>query len=737
MAAPAQSLDLALDAPELRSELILSPANRPLRLADFVEGLPPEGPAQVAHFRQRSPGDGAPVSLETTAYLAYDRRHLYVVFVCRDDPSQVRARMARREDVASDDRVSLYLDTFRDGQRAYLFAANPLGVQQDGILTEGSEIDYSFDAIWHTEGQLTADGFAVLMTIPFESLRFSGTKQQTWGIALGRSIPRKSEEAFWPHITNRVEGFVPQLAPLRGLRDISPKWRVQLNPYSVAAAARVLDASEAAFVRAGEVRAGLDAKAVVNDAFTLDLALNPDFSQVESDEPQVTVNERFEVTFPEKRPFFMENAGYFETPIPIFFSRRIADPQLGARLTGQAGRWAIGALVSNDREPRDALRPPDAEGRPRGMIGIARVQRTVGGSATVGVLATRLGVASNTEAVLALDTRFKLGPNWVFTGQFGRIQTRHRDAGGTAGLGLLAELAYEGRHLGYSGRYQNLEAAFDPALGKVRREGIYLTEHQAEYSWRPDNSPLTRFGPGVEASVGWRDADGRLKEWEIEGEFEVELVGETVMDAEYEESFERYKDLDFRMHNLSLLFETEYLRWLSVSARIVRGTDLFRDQAEGLDPFVGAATEVELALTVRPVPSLRLDQSYVQERISTRRGASPPGIAPGTTAFAARAFRTRLNYQFTRALSLRAIVDVTSLEPGAGLADFERERRINTDLLLTYLVRPGTGLFVGFTEGYENLVIDREEGRSSIVRSQAGLRSSGRQFFVKVSYLLR
>jgi len=203
-----------------RAEFTIPRVDRPPELEDFLQGPLPE--AWTTDFRQRDPGDGNPVSQRTAAYLAHDDRSLYVVFVCHDDPAKVRARIARREDTDGDDAVVVYLDTFRDRERAYMFMTNPLGVQLDGILTEGQDEDLSFDAVWQSEGRLTADGYVVRIVIPFRSLRFPRAPTQTWGIALGRIIRRNSEEAYWPHLTKRVKGFVPQFNVVQGLPNISP-----------------------------------------------------------------------------------------------------------------------------------------------------------------------------------------------------------------------------------------------------------------------------------------------------------------------------------------------------------------------------------------------------------------------------------------------------------------------------------------------------------------------------------
>ena len=184
--------------------------------------------AKVTGFVQRNPHDGEKVSEETEAYLGYDQKNLYLVFVCFDDPKKVRARLSRREDIYDDDQVEVMLDTFHDRRRAYAFQTTPLGVQWDAIYTEASReevngnCDTSFDTVWDSRGKVTSRGFVVWMAIPFKSLRFPATKDQEWGIILYRGIVRKNEDSFWPQISYKVAGRLGQAATLYGLEGISP-----------------------------------------------------------------------------------------------------------------------------------------------------------------------------------------------------------------------------------------------------------------------------------------------------------------------------------------------------------------------------------------------------------------------------------------------------------------------------------------------------------------------------------
>ena len=245
-------------------------------LEDFLS-MNPEGEialqmAKVTGFVQRNPHDGEKVSEETAAYLGYDQKNVYIVFVCFDDPKKVRARMSPREDIADDDEVAVMFDTFHDRRRAYEFQTTPLGVQWDAIYTEasrdetGGNWDTSWDTVWDSRGKVTSRGFVVWMAIPFKSLRFPATKQQEWGIILYRGIIRKNEDSFWPEISSRLEGRLGQAATLYGLEGISPGRSIELIPYGILRGFRSLDERDPynPYFQNAEVQGqpGMDAKFV-------------------------------------------------------------------------------------------------------------------------------------------------------------------------------------------------------------------------------------------------------------------------------------------------------------------------------------------------------------------------------------------------------------------------------------------------------------------------------------------
>ena len=510
-------------------------------LEDFLH-MKPEGPvapsmARITHFIQREPHDGQPVTQPTEAYLGYDEKDLYVVFVCHDDPAKVRAHETRREDfVGDDDDVEVMLDTFHDRRRAYAFQVNPKGVQWDAIWTEqsytdtGGNFDTSFDTLWYSRGKVTDQGYVVWIAIPFRSLRFPSAQDQTWGIVLLREIIRDNEKAFWPHISINQEGRLGQAGTASGMTGISPGRNIQLIPYGLLNSFHAVDdrgpytpcptldpnATCAHFQdRAIGGTAGVNGKVILNDSLVLDVTANPDFSQVESDEPQVTVNQRYRVYFPEKRPFFIENSDYFHTPIDLFFTRNIVNPDAGIRLTGKTGPYSLGILASDDRAPGLTVSPADPLFKSRSYFSIARVSRDIFNQSSIGAMYTDWeDPAANTfNRVGGIDARFKFSKQLTAAAQAVVSSTNCSEqysqtyfscaAGYSAGPAYKAELDYTSRHFSHDSTYNDVSPGFVTQPGFVNRLDIREYRDFESYAFRPKNGPILSWGPELQTRLTW------------------------------------------------------------------------------------------------------------------------------------------------------------------------------------------------------------------------------------------
>ncbi|MGH9788787.1 MAG: DUF5916 domain-containing protein [Candidatus Acidiferrales bacterium] len=762
--APIVSIPRVPRAPELEDFLEMKPK------AELAGKL-----AKVEGFIQQRPSDGKPSTRHTEVYLGYDDRNLYIVFVCFDpEPEAIRARMSPRENIFSDDIVEVMLDTFHDRRRAYAFITNPFGIQWDALWTEGQGFDSSFDTLWHSRGKLTDQGYVVWMAIPFKSLRFSPDEKQTWGLIFLREMPRLNEETFWPHISSRLEGRLNQAATLTGLENISPGRNVQLIPYGIFRSDRTLDTRDPLRPRVDRDRfegdGGLDAKIVFKDALVMDLAVNPDFSQVESDEPQVTVNQRFEVFFPEKRPFFLENASYFRTPIDLVFTRRIADPQFGVRGTGKLGKWALGAFVIDDESPGKLVPAKDPLHGKRALFGILRVNRDIGRQSTLGFILTDREFEGVYNRIGGVDGRFKLDEKWTagfqavtsWTQCFpvsdfaartsGRLQIDGcfgRDEGKLAGPAYQAQVTRSGRQLNYRLEYNDFSRGYRTAPGFLIRPDIRRVGQGWGYGFRPEGKFLISWGPFFSTEAVF-DHSGTRLDLTQDSSITFEFIGETEVGALFNWDRERLRpvdfpvlveNVDFSRNRKGFFWSTSYFRQVTFRGTYTWGTRINFVPLAGQPPVLADITTSDAELTLRPTTRLRIDNTYIWFRLKDR----------GTeeSVFNNHILRSKWNYQFTRELSLRMILQYDALLANPAHTVLGTSKNFNADFLITYLVHPGTVLFIGYNGNAQNIFLCEGPGVAaagcpSLPAEQAALLQRRRafindagQFFVKFSYLLR
>ena len=720
-----QTQDFRVDTSERRLAISWVPLGP--KIDDFMASTGESRGTHVSNFRQREPGDGSPVSEETTAYLSYDSEYLYAAFVCRDGTGDVRRHLVARDAIAEDDQVALYLDTFHDGRHAYVFASNPFGVQQDGIISDGDDVSYTADMVWRSQGRVTTDGFVVLMAIPFKTLRFSADFVQNWRFAVGRTIARRGESAYWPHISRRVNGFVRQMAALDGLKLISPGRNVQVAPYGTFARARSFDEQTRGNTEFERRYGGVDAKVVVRNAVTIDAAMNPDFSEVESDDPLIAVNQRFELFRPEKRPFFMENAALFDLPINVLFSRRIVDPAAGVRLTARSTGWAIGGLMADDRAVTS-----EAPGGPFGRgaaIGAARLQRLFGERSNVGVLATGRDDGRARNRAVSADGRLQLTPAWSFSGQ--AVQSDDQDEIGRrqTGSAYAAAASRTGPHFTYAGSYRDIGRTLRVPLGFVPRNDIRVTDHYAGYVWRVGDSGAWSVGPAVMTVADWAHT-GQLQDRWTSVDVGVSRAGQLDAHVSRAEAYELYTT-PFRTGATSVSVSSSALQSFSVWAQYSRGTAINYTPAAGVAPFLGSRQNVYASVTLRPSARLGLEQLFLSERLDTLPGAASATLQ---RVFSTNMLRSKANLQITRSLAIRGVVDYNGLDSNVALFSESGYSRLTGDVLVRYALNPGTAVFAGVNHRYENLILD---SRSTVEHGGLPRFPVGQQIFVKVSYLFR
>ena len=739
------------------------------RLADF-EGMEPASALarqmlKVEGFQQREPHDGQPVSQPTEAYLGYTDKNFYAVFLAFDkEPKKIRARMLRRELIDDDDQVGLWLDTFHDHRHAYMFYSNPYGIQQDGLVAENQGYDNSFDTVWHTYSKINGSGYMVMIEIPFKSLRFRQEATNDWGVILIRVIPRNSEHSYFPRLNPRVQGMLTQEGTLQGFQEISPGRNMQFMPYTSVGAFRALDERDPAGDRFTgkhvEPKAGLDSKIVIKDSLVLDTTINPDFGQIESDEPQVTVNQRFEVFFPEKRPFFQENSNFFQTPLNLVFTRRIGDPLYGVRLTGKAGPWAIGSMLANDRSPSRSVISTDPLAGQDALFGIVRVNRELGKNNSIGVIYTdrelhtvpdsfctssRCDVGFN--RIGGVDTQWHFGQNWQMNAQAVTSETKFSDGSRISGPAYQIYAERSSKGLEFNTMYQDISAGFDTEAGFINRTDYRRFSNFIARSFHPEHSLLTAHGPKLFELALWDHSGTRLN-YQLNPGYEWDFPRNTRFTLAGFWEHERLRPQDFSTLTTNRDYahvigaaeiDTQYFKWLNLAMEMDWGTATNFVPRTG-PPVLAFQNTAFMRATVRPSKGLTVENTYIMTRLLDQD--------TGLNIFNNHILRSKWNYQFTKEFSLRMIGQYTTTISNPSLTTLQTTKQFNGDVLFTYMLTPGTAIYAGYNSDLANIdpVLQRTCGGlacapgqsfDGLLRTRNSFINDGRQVFIKLSYLFR
>ncbi|MDH4219069.1 MAG: carbohydrate binding family 9 domain-containing protein [Candidatus Aminicenantes bacterium] len=367
------------------------------------------------------PGENLPARVRTVCRLVAGPNHFYIAFHAYDpEPDQIRAHYMDRDAAWDDDWIFVTLDPFFDQRRGFQFLVNPLGVQMDSLLNEvgkgGAEVDITWDAIWDSAGRIREDGYVVEIAIPYTSLRFPRKEgKQMWGFQAMRHFPRKFAYFFKATPWNRNRDcLLCENAVLIGFAGASPGRNLELNPAITSRRTDAYDNFPEGVMQKGGSKAevGLSTRWGITPNVHINFAANPDFSQVEADIAQLDINTRFALFFPEKRPFFLEGADLFLTPINAVYSRTLADPSIGFKLTGKAGGHAFGVLTARD-DITNMLLPANQGSQldfldQGSMSSVIRYRRDVGKRSTLGVLFADRRGGHYFNSILGADSYLQL-----------------------------------------------------------------------------------------------------------------------------------------------------------------------------------------------------------------------------------------------------------------------------------------------------------------------------------------
>ena len=679
-----------------------------------------------------SPGDNVPAPVRTECLLMYDERMLYVAFRAFDpDPAAIRAHLTDRDGAFDDDFVGLVLDTFDDAKRGYEFFVNPLGVQMDLSQDDVSrEEDSSWDAIWTSAGRLTPEGYEVELAIPFSQLRFRVTDgSRRWGIDVIRIYPRDQRMTLRSQPQDRSRAcYLCQISELEGLAGITPGRNLELVPTLTGLYSQEREelTDPTLTTVSDDLDAGLNARWGMTDNLTLNAALNPDFSQVEADVAQLDVNTQFALFYPEKRPFFLEGADTYNSPIDAVYTRTVVDPSWGVKLSGKHGRNALGVYATQDTTTTLLL--PGAEeseldGLDQGNLnGVLRWRRDVGANSSFGALVTARSGEGYHNGVVGVDGLIRLGDaDWIEYQALASsteypeviVDTYGQPSGSFSGAAYEVRYHHLTRDWNWSVAYEDFAREFRADSGFVPQ--VDYRQGSAEFErrwWGGEDDWWTRLEIGAE----WNTTEtqsGEPLEDEWEGWVNIQGPRQSMLWLQG-----GWRKRGFNGQRFDQVFGSFWGEvWATGDLYLGLSVD-FGDELDVDNTRNGSRIRFVPELTWRPGRHLRVGFSQVSERLDV----------DGGRLYAADLSRLRAVWQFNVRTFVRAIVEYTHVDRDLGLyldpEDVDaRTRRLFTQLLFSYKLNPQTVLFAGYS--------DTQAGDDA-VRSTVANRS----VFLKVGYVI-
>jgi hypothetical protein len=681
----------------------------------------------VPYLNQPYEGGTAPV--ETTMFIFEDGENLYVAFEAMEpNPETIRAYLRDRDDLFDDDYAGIMIDPFNDGRRAYGFAVNPLGIQLDVVRDEITrEYDFSWDAIWDSAGQLTGDGFTVEMRIPLSQLRFPATEgRQTWRIMGYRGWPRDEEYEFGTvslDLDNTCE--VCQYSTIEGFEGARPGRDLEIVPTLTLVRADVLPSPSAQDLVRGHIDAeqGISLRWGVTPDITASFTINPDFSQVEADVPELDINQQFAIYYPEKRPFFLEGADYYQTPMQAVFTRTVADPRYGIKLTGRRGEHTFGAFLTQDSTTNLLLPGPfqststflDTESD----VFVGRYSRNIGAS-NIGGLLTIREAEGYRNSVGGFDGRWNVTDQDSVRVQVLRSQTEYPSSlanewllpeGSFSGNALQLTYSHDARDWFWSVNRRDIDDQFRADAGFMTKVGYDWSALSIGRNWYGSQDT---FWSRMQLRGHWdasHTADGRLMERESKITFQLSGTRDSSIEAQIYDKSARWRDSYYPVFAYSLMGSITPVRGLELKIFTWGGEEIDYENDRLADRF-----GINPALQWSVNTNMLLNFGFTRSLLDTKQGAP---------IFDARLLDARATWQFNTRSFIRLTVQEQDIERNSDVyaaAVFRNARSRGLQLLYSYKLNPQTVFFVGYSDNH----IDNDLLTSSLM--------TDRTFFMKIGY---
>jgi hypothetical protein len=676
------------------------------------------------------PGDNIPAPVDTDFLITFDENNFYMAFRCYDpDPSQVRAHLMDRDAIETfiqDDHVTVMIDFFNDERRGFQFRVNPLGVQADANFSEmeGYE-DFSWDAIWDSKGRITEFGWVAEISIPFNQLRFPQTEEvQTWGVSAERSYPRNVRHRISSHKRKRnINCILCQFNKVTGFQGMKTGLNMEIDPTLTANRTDTRMDFPSGDVENGKFKAdpGISLRWGITPNLIMNAAVNPDFSQVEADVKELEVNRRYAIRYPEKRPFFLEGADFFLTPIEAVFSRTVADPDVGLKFTGKMGKNALGIFGTYDR--LNNLLLPSNQGSLSTSLdqnvagGVFRFRRDIGQNSALGILYTgRIG-DDYYNHVGGIDGFLRLSRTKTVTFQYLHSETDYTPEIATsfaqedsfAGEALSFLFNHQGRDWSYNLSYIDLSPGFRADFGYIPRVDTRTGHWElTRYFWGKQGSWYDMILLGALGGATF-DYDGNRTDSDVHVFSLYRGPLQTELSVIYARKRELYANTKYDMDQCQITGDIKPTGGLRLYMRTHFG-----------DMIDYSNLRLAWHMILNPAVEFNLGRHF---NVNLRHNYMYMSFQ-GDEIFTANLTQLRLIYNFSVRIFVRAFIQYQDISNNPDLYTspvLPKSNTIFTQLLFSYKLNPQTVLFIGYSDDYL--------GYTGI-----DILQKNRMFFVKIGY---
>lgn len=680
---------------------------------------------------EASPGENTPARQRTVAMVLYNQEYIYLGFRCFDSvPGNIRANLSDRDKIFGDDYVIATIDTYNNHQRGFEFAVNPYGIQGDLLMMGNSNEDPSYDMVWESAASRDDKGWTAEMAIPWRSLSFSAKESQTWTISLLRNIPRDNRYlCTWTPLDRNNPSYIAQGGLLTGLEGIKPGFSLDFLPYTmIQQSGSKSDLSDPASpMDRGSMRARIGGGIQYSPGpnISINAVINPDFSQIESDADQLSVNTTFALYYPEKRPFFMTGMDLLQTP--MYYSRTINNPLYALKLNGKAGKLSYLFLGAYDRntaitvpgeEESNTIQTTDGS-----YAGVGRVRYDLGNENFIGALMLTRNFSDAHNYLNGLDWNFKFWKNWYFQGEIFLSDTKElndtslfksdRQFGSTGhdagfngekyfGRGMHVTLMREGRNYSFSLTQNNFSPTYQTYNGMFPQVDGRTTNMQHRYSFLP-NKKIVQTLSFYSSGTLIYNYDGIFKNLIVQPGFSLYMIGQTRIDISYLViNRERFRNVFFRGINETVInIMSTPVKGVSLSLNGQSGKFIYRTET----PVMGKGYTITSELDLEPLSRLKTSFTWTIARLND--------LSDSTEFYRGNIVRNITTLQFTKRLFLRNIVQYNTFS-----------KTFSIYPLLNYKFNAFTMFCAGMTQDLLNYN-----------QPDYKFKTSGYQYFLKMQYL--